>query len=373
MHAHHLRPRVNCLQTRRNRPLQALLRRHTAQHSTKRTLTRSRQQYRIAKARQSLQVTHQQQILLHILGKADTRIQNNLIRTHTALTQKLRSLRQINGNLLHNILVLAVLLHILRRTAHMHKNNRRFSSHNNIRHTRVSLHRTDIVDNISTGSNSCLRRIRTIGINRNNSIGISLAQSSNRRNYAAALLLPVNAVAARTGRLTADIQNTRTGSKHFACTRHQLLHSRHTAALIKGIRRNVQNTHHAHLLVGQHSAISQRSAQLLRCQRHLQIGSSLRNAKVRHLRHLLQKHLIMLQRTQKQDINILRSAGNSTHGSYSIAAHCQHLLLDNIRCRSTHTKQLERNNLRLMRKNRQTVGMSADAGQRRLQALTVNP
>ena len=372
MHAHHLRPRVNRLQARRNRPLQALLRRHTAQHSTKRTLARRRQQHRIAKARQSLQITHQQQILLHILGKADTGIQNNLISTHTALTQKLRSLRQINGNLLHNILVLAVLLHILRRTAHMHKDNRRFSSHNHISHARVSLHRTDIVDNISTGSNSCLRRIRTIGINRNNSIGISLAQSSNRRNYAAALLLPVNAVAARTGRLTADIQNTGTRSKHSADTLHQLLHSRNTAALIKGIWRNVQNAHHAQLLIGQHSAVSQSSAQLLRRQRHFQINSSLRNAKVRHLRHFLQQYLIMLQRTQKQDINILCSAGNSTDGRYSVAAHCQHLLLDNIRCRSTHTQQLERNNLRLMRKNRQTVGMSADTGQRRLQALTVN-
>ena len=372
MHAHHLRPRVNRLQTRRNRPLQALLRRHTAQHSTKRTLARRRQQHRITKARQSLQVTHQQQILLHILGKADTGIQNNLISTHTTLTQKLRPLRQINGNLLHNILVLAVLLHILRRTAHMHKDNRRFSSHNHISHARVSLHRTDIVDNISTGSNSCLCRIRTIGINRNNSIGISLAQSSNRRNYAAALLLPIHAVAARTGRLTADIQHTGTRSKHSAGTLHQLLHSGHTAALIKGIRRNVQNTHHAHLLIGQHSAVSQSSAQLLRRQRHLQINSSLRNTKVRHLRHLLQQYLIMLQRTQKQNINILCSAGNSTDRCYGIAAHRQHLLLDNIRCRRTHTKQLERNNLRLMRKNRQTVGMSADTCQRCLQTLMVN-
>ena len=255
----------------------------------------------------------------------------------------------------------------------MHKDNRRFSSHNHIRHARVSLHRTDIVDNISTGSNSCLRRIRTICINRNNRIWISLAQSSNRRNYAAALLLPVNAVAARTGRLTADIQHTGTRSKHSAGTLHQLLHSRNTAALIKRIRRNVQNAHHAHLLIGQHAAVSQSSTQLLRCQRHFQINSSLRNTKIRHLRQLLQKHLIMLQRTQKQDINILCSAGNSTDRCYGVAAHCQHLLLDNIRCRRTHTQQLERNNLRLMRKNRQTVGMSADAGQRRLQALTVNP
>ena len=372
MHAHHLRPRVNCLQTRRNRSLQALFRRHTAQHSTKRTLTRSRQQHRITKARQSLQITHQKQILLHILGKADTGVQNNLIRTHTTLTQKLCSLRQINGNLLHNILVLAVLLHILRRTAHMHKNNRRLRSHNHVSHARVSLHRTDIVDNISTGSNSCLRRIRTICINRNNSIGISLAQSSNRRNYAAALLLPVNAVATRTGRLTADIQHTGTRSKHSAGTLHQLLHSRNTAALIKRIRRNVQNAHHAHLLIGQHASVSQSSAQLLRCQRHFQINSSLRNAKVRHLRHFLQQNLIMLQRTQKQDINILCSAGNSTNRCYGIAAHRQHLLLDNIRCRRTHTQQLERNNLRLMRKNRQTVGMSADTCQRCLQAFTVN-
>ena len=372
MHAHHLRPRVNCLQARRNRSLQTLLCRYTAQHSTKRTLTRRRQQHRIAKARQSLQVTHQQQILLHILGKADTGIKNNLISTHTTLTQKLCSLRQINGNLLHNILVLAVLLHILRRTAHMHKDNRRFSSHNHVSHARISLHRTDIVNHISTGSNSCLRRIRTIGINRNNSIGISLAQSSNRRNYAAALLLPIHAVAARTGRLTADIQNSGTCSKHSAGTLHQLLHSGHTAALVKGIRRNVQNAHHAHLLIGQHSAVSQSSAQLLRCQRHFQINSSLRNAKVRHLRHFLQQYLIMLQRTQKQDINILRSAGNSTGRCYGIAAHRQHLLLDNIRRRRAHTKQLERNNLRLMRKNRQTVGMSADTCQRCLQAFTVN-
>ena len=254
----------------------------------------------------------------------------------------------------------------------MHKNNRRFSCHNHISHARVNLHRTDIVDNISTGSNSCLRRIRTIGINRNNSIGISLTQSSNRRNYAAALLLPINAVTARTGRLTADIQHTGTRSKHSAGTLHQLLHSRNTAAFIKRIGRNVQNTHHAHLLVGQHAAVSQCSAQLLRRQRHLQINSSLRNAKVRHLRHFLQQYLIMLQRTQKQDINILRSTGNSTHRCYGVAAYRQHLLLDNIRCRSTHTKQLKRNNLRLMRKNRQTVGMSADACQRCLQTFTVN-
>ena len=254
----------------------------------------------------------------------------------------------------------------------MHKNNRRFSCHNHIRHTRVSLHRADIVNHISTGSNSCLRRIRTISIDRNNSIGISLAQSSNRRNYAAALLLPIHAVTARTGRFTADIQHTGTRSKHSAGTLHQLLHSRNTAAFIKRIGRNVQNAHHAHLLIGQHPAVSQSSTQLLRRQRHLQINRSLRNAKVRHLRHLLQQHLIMLQRTQKQDINILCSAGNSTGRCYGVAAHRQHLLLDNIRCRSAHTKQLERNNLRLMRKNRQTVGMSADACQRCLQAFTVN-
>ena len=143
-----------------------------------------------------MQITHQKQILLHILRKADARVKNNLVRAHALLTQKLRTLRQIHSNLLYDVLILAVLLHIFRRTAHMHQDNRRLAFDNNLRHTRVGLHSADIIDNISTGIQRCLCRVCTIGINRQHGLRIGSAQRADNRQNAAAFLLAVHAVAA---------------------------------------------------------------------------------------------------------------------------------------------------------------------------------
>ena len=145
-----------------------------------------------------MQIAHQKQILLHILRKADARVKNNLVRTHTLLTQKLRTLRQIHSNLLYDIFILAVLLHILRRTAHMHQNNRRLAFDNNLCHTRVGLHSADIVDNIGTGIQRCLCRICTIGVDRQHSLRIGSAQRADNGQNTAAFLLAVHAVATRT-------------------------------------------------------------------------------------------------------------------------------------------------------------------------------
>ncbi len=145
-----------------------------------------------------MQITHQKQILLHILRKANARVKNNLVRAHALLTQKLCTLRQIHSNLLYDILILAVLLHILRRTAHMHQDNRRLAFDNNLYHTLVGLHSADIIDNIRTGIQRCLCCVCTIGINRQHRLRIGSAQRADNRQNAAAFLLAVHAVAART-------------------------------------------------------------------------------------------------------------------------------------------------------------------------------
>ena len=143
-----------------------------------------------------MQIAHQKQILLHILRKTDARVKNNLVRAHALLTQKLCTLRQIHSNLLYDILILAVLLHILRRTAHMHKNNRCLAFDNNLRHTRIGLHSAYIIDNISTGIQRRLCCVCTIGINRQHSLRIGSAQRADNGQNAAAFLLAVHAVAA---------------------------------------------------------------------------------------------------------------------------------------------------------------------------------
>ena len=204
-----------------------------------------------------MQIAHQKQILLHILRKADARVKNNLIRAHALLTQKLRTLRQIYSNLLYDVLILAVLLHILRRTAHMHQDNRRLAFDNNLRHTRVGLHSADIVDNVGTGIQRCLCRVCTIGVYRQHSLRIGSAQCADNGQNAAALLLTVHAVAAGARRFAADIQNTGAMLQHLSCTLHDRIHLRHARACIEGVRRNIQNAHNAHLFIGQHASIRQ--------------------------------------------------------------------------------------------------------------------
>ena len=114
-------------------------------------------------------VRQQGQIVLVRFAKSDARIQADPVPVQTVGEQRVSALSQISENVLDDVAVPGIVLHVLRRALHVHGAHACARFPGDAQHPRVALQAGHVIDDLRTGGDrfGCHHRFRRVDRNRN--------------------------------------------------------------------------------------------------------------------------------------------------------------------------------------------------------------